>query len=60
MSHITIGEDQADEAILDYDVSDVALEVAGGLGQQMAAATLPNALLCIPFVAQDDGRALGR
>jgi hypothetical protein len=52
MSHITIGDDQAEEAILDCDISDAALETAAGVGQHMAAATLPNALLCIPFVAQ--------
>jgi len=60
MSHITIGDDRADEAILECDISDAALEIAGGAGQKMAGTTLPNALLCIPFVAQDDGRGLGR
>jgi hypothetical protein len=60
MSHITTGDDQADQAILDCDVPDAALETAAGAGQPMAAATLPNALLCIPFVVQDGCRALGR
>jgi hypothetical protein len=56
MSHITTGDDQADQAILDCDVPDAALEMAGGVQQKMAGTTLPNALLCIPFVTPDDAR----
>jgi hypothetical protein len=59
MSHITIGDEQTDEAILNYDVSDTALETAAGTGKQNAGAiTLPSALICIPFVAQRAGRVL--
>ena len=54
MSHITTADDRADQAILDCDIPDAALERAGGVEQKMAGTTLPNALLCIPFVAQDD------
>ena len=59
MSHITIGDDRADQAILDCDIADAALETAAGVGRPLAAAKLPNSLLCIPFVTQDDG-ALGQ
>jgi hypothetical protein len=60
MSHITTGDDRADQAILDCDIPDAALERAGGVEQKMAGTTLPNALLCIPFVAQEDGRVLSQ
>jgi hypothetical protein len=43
----------ADQAILTFDVSDDALERAGGSGKNEAAnPTLPSALVCIPFGPQ--------
>ena len=42
-------EDQTDDAILSFDVSDEALEGAG-LGEETAAnPTVPSAIICIPF-----------
>jgi hypothetical protein len=53
MSHTIIGLDQAEEHILNCDVSDDALETAAGTRNEKAAAyTAPFALICIPFVAQ--------
>ena len=53
MSHTIIGLEQAEEAILNCDVSDDALETAAGTRNEKAAAyTAPFALICIPFVAQ--------
>lgn len=41
-----------DDAILNFDVSDDALERAAGAGLANAAnPTLPSALICIPFVS---------
>jgi hypothetical protein len=36
MSHTTIGLDQTEEDILNYEVSDDALETAGGTGKEKA------------------------
>ena len=36
MSHTSIGLDQTEEEILNYDVSDDALETAGGMGKEKA------------------------
>jgi len=59
MSHITIGRDQTEDEILNYDVSDAALETAAGGGKPQAGAiTLPSSLICIPFVAQSVDRSL--
>ena len=59
MSHITIGQDQTEDDILNYDVSDTALETAAGTGKpQAGAVTLPSALICFPFMAQSADRLL--
>jgi hypothetical protein len=48
MSHT--GIDQTDEEILCDEVSDDALEAAGGLGREQASPnTHPFAIICIPF-----------
>jgi hypothetical protein len=50
MSHTTIGLDQTEEDILNYEVSDDALEMAAGTGKEKAGPyTAPFALICIPF-----------
>jgi hypothetical protein len=50
MSHTTIGLDQTEEEILIYEVSDDALETAGGTGKEkVLPPTAPFALICIPF-----------
>ena len=50
MSHTSIGLDQTEEDILNYEVSDDALETAGGTGKEKAVPpTAPFALICIPF-----------
>jgi hypothetical protein len=50
MSHTTIGLDQSEEEILNYEVSDDALETAAGTGKEQAVPyTAPFALICIPF-----------
>jgi hypothetical protein len=50
MSHTTIDLDQTEEEILNYEVSDDALETAAGTGKEKAVAqTIPVALICIPF-----------
>ena len=50
MSHTTRGLDQTEEEILNYEVSDDALETAGGAGKEKAVPyTSPFALICIPF-----------
>lgn len=50
MSHATIGREQTEEEILNYEVSDEALETAAETGQQKAAIpTAPFAIICIPF-----------
>ena len=52
MSHTTIGLDQTEEEILNYEVSDDALETAAGPGKEKAVPyTAPFALICIPFGA---------
>jgi hypothetical protein len=52
MSHTTIGLDQTEEEILNYEVSDDALETAAGTGKEKAVPyTAPFALICIPFGA---------
>lgn len=46
---------QLDDAVLNVDVSDDALERAGLTGLANAAnPTVPSALICIPFVAAKD------
>jgi hypothetical protein len=50
MSHTTIALEQAEEAILNFEVSDEELEMAAGSGKQkMANPTAPFAIICIPF-----------
>jgi len=47
-----------DDAVLNFDVSDDALERAGGTGLANAAnPTMPSALICIPFEAVKDNDA---
>jgi len=41
MSHTTIGLDQTEEEILIYEVSDEALETAGGTGKEKAVPPQP-------------------
>ena len=43
------GSDQADEAVLNIDVSDDALETAAAMGKEKAKYTLPASLICIPL-----------
>jgi len=51
MSPTTIGLEQTEEEILNYQVSDDALETAAGLGKDTAGnPTAPFAIICIPFV----------
>jgi hypothetical protein len=53
MSLTTIGFDQTEEEILNFEVSDDVLETAGGKRNEQAAAyTLPASLICIPFEAR--------
>jgi hypothetical protein len=53
MSHTTIGLDQTEEAILNFEISDDVLETAGGKRKEIEAAlTLPASLICIPFEAR--------
>lgn len=47
MSHT--GSDQAEEEILNIDVTDDALETAAATGREKAKYTLPASLICIPF-----------
>ena len=50
MSHTTVGLDQTEEEILIYEVTDDALETAGGRGKEKAVPpTAPFVLICIPF-----------
>ena len=42
MSHTTIGLDQTEEDILNYEVSDDALETAGGTGKEKAVPPRPH------------------
>jgi hypothetical protein len=50
MSYTTIGLGQAEEQILNYEVSDEALETAGRMGKEKAVYTVPSAIICLPFV----------
>lgn len=53
MNSVAGGLDRTDHEILFDDVSDDALERAGGSGRQdMANPTAPFALICIPFEAE--------
>ncbi len=57
MSHTPIGIDQTEEQILNFEVSDDALETAGATGSRQAGAyTVPFALICVPFVQQSGHR----
>jgi hypothetical protein len=57
MSHTTIGRDQTEEAILNYEVSDDALETAGAAGKKITGnPTSPLALICLPFSAESRHR----
>ena len=48
MNHI--GLDQTEDDILNFEVSDDALETAGGAGKEKVVPyTAPFALICIPF-----------
>jgi hypothetical protein len=50
MSHTIIGFDQTEEEILNFEVSDEALETAAGTGKEKAVPpTAPFAIICIPF-----------
>jgi hypothetical protein len=50
MSDTTIGLDQTEEEIFNYEISDDALETAGGTGKEkVLPPTAPFALICIPF-----------
>jgi hypothetical protein len=50
MSTTAIALEQAEETILDFEVSDEELEMAAGPGKQQAAnPTAPFAIICIPF-----------
>jgi hypothetical protein len=39
-----------EEQILNYEVSDEALETAGKTGKEKAVYTVPSAIICLPFV----------
>ena len=48
MGHIRL--DQTEDDLLNFEVSDDALETAGGMGKEKAVPpTAPFALICIPF-----------
>jgi len=50
MSHTSIALEQAEEAILNFEVSDEELEMAAGSGKQkLANPTVPSAIICLPF-----------
>jgi hypothetical protein len=50
MRQTTIALDQTEEEILNFDVSDEALETAAGLRKDnVANPTAPFAIICIPF-----------
>lgn len=50
MTQTTIGFDQTDEEILNYEISDDVLEGAGTTGNEKVVYTLPSAIICLPFV----------
>lgn len=53
-----IGLDRTEEEILNYDVSDDALEAAAGRGgAQGIADTHPFAIICIPFAPETADRS---
>jgi hypothetical protein len=57
MSHTITGLDQTEEEILNYEVSDAALETAGATGEKITGMpTTPAALICIPFSAESRHR----
>jgi hypothetical protein len=50
MSHNIIGFDRTEEEILNFEVSDEALETAAGTEKEKAVPpTAPFAIICIPF-----------
>ena len=50
MRQATIALDQTEEDLLNFDVSDEALETAAGIRKEIAAnPTVPSAIICIPF-----------
>ena len=51
MSHAVTGQDQTEDEILSYDVSDAALETAGAGEKITGMPTTPASLICIPFSA---------
>jgi hypothetical protein len=56
--HEITDHSQLDDAVLNLDVSDDALERAGATGLANAAnPTMPWALICIPFVAAKNNEA---
>jgi hypothetical protein len=50
MSPTTIELDQTEEQILNYEVSDDALETVGRTRTEKAVYTVPSAIICLPFV----------
>ena len=50
MIYTTIRLGQTEEQILNYEVSDDALETAGRTGKEKAVYTVPSAIICLPFV----------
>jgi hypothetical protein len=50
MRQTTSALDQSEEEILNFDVSDEALETAGGARKEnVANPTIPSAIICLPF-----------
>ena len=50
MRQTTVALDQAEEEILNFDVSDEALETAAGTRKEnVANPTIPSTIICIPF-----------
>jgi hypothetical protein len=60
MTQTTIGFGQTDEEILNYEISDDALEGAGTTGDEKVAYTLPSAIICLPFVRSTSALSLKR
>jgi hypothetical protein len=55
MSHSTVGLDRTEEAILNFEVSDDALETAAGAKAKVAY-TVPSSIICIPLAPQSAER----
>jgi hypothetical protein len=60
MTQTTIGFGQTDEEILNYEISDDALEGAGTMGDEKVVYTLPSAIICLPFVRPTSALSLKR